>query len=70
MGMDGEFNIARWKVLMEALLNQRVCMICLTKGKGTTLKKYLRFAMMKVLKEIERRTAFVTVKHLSAKETK
>ena len=64
MGMDGEFNIARWKC-DGALLNQRVCRLLAKKG---TNEEYLRFAMMKVLKEIERRTAFVTVKHLSAKE--
>ena len=64
VGMDGEFNIARWKC-DGALLNQRVCRLLAKKG---TNEEYLRFAMMKVLKEIERRTAFVTVKHLSAKE--
>lgn len=64
VGMDGEFNIARWKC-DGALLNQRVCKLIAKKG---TNEEYLRFAMMKVLKEIERRTAFVTVKHLSAKE--
>ena len=64
VGMDGEFNIARWKC-DGALLNQRVCRLIAKKG---TNEEYLRFAMMKVLKEIERRTAFVTVKHLSAKE--
>ena len=31
-------------------------------------EEYLRFAMTKSLKDIERKTAFVTVKHLSAKE--
>ncbi len=64
VGMDGDFNIARWKCDGE-LLNQRVCRLLAKKG---TNEEYLRFAMMKVLKEIERRTAFVTVKHLSAKE--
>ena len=64
VGMDGEFNIARWKC-DGALLNQRVFRLLAKKG---TNEEYLRFAMMKVLKEIERRTAFVTVKHLSAKE--
>lgn len=64
VGMDGEFNIARWKY-DGALLNQRVCKLIAKKG---TNEEYLRFAMTKALKEIERRTAFVTVKHLSAKE--
>ena len=64
IGMDGEFNIARWKS-REALLNQRVCRIAAKPG---TNEEYLRFALTKALKEIENRTAFVTVKHLSAKE--
>jgi type I restriction enzyme S subunit len=64
VGMDGEFNIARWKC-SGALLNQRVCKLAAKIG---TNEEYLRFAMSKALKEIEQRTAFVTVKHLSAKE--
>ena len=64
VGMDGEFNIARWKC-SGALLNQRVCKLVAKIG---TNEEYLRFAMSKSLKEIEQKTAFVTVKHLSAKE--
>ncbi len=64
VGMDGEFNIARWKSI-DALLNQRVCKLTAKEG---TNEEYLRFAMVKVLKAIEDKTAFVTVKHLSAKE--
>lgn len=64
VGMDGEFNIARWKSI-DALLNQRVCKLT---AKERTNEEYLRFAMVKVLKAIEDKTAFVTVKHLSAKE--
>ena len=63
IGMDGEFNIARWKI-SGALLNQRVCKLSVKEG---TNEEYLRFAMSRALKEIEKRTAFVTVKHLSAK---
>ena len=64
VGMDGEFNIARWKS-RDSLLNQRVCRIQAQKG---TDEEYLRYALVKKLKQIEERTAFVTVKHLSAKE--
>lgn len=64
IGMDGEFNIARWKN-DGALLNQRVCKLTAKKGIN---EEYLRFAMSKALKKIEQKTAFVTVKHLSAKE--
>lgn len=66
IGMDGEFNIARWNS-NEALLNQRVCKIV---AKNGTNEEYLRFAMSRKLKEIEEKTSFVTVKHLSAKELK
>lgn len=64
VGMDGEFNIARWKS-RDALLNQRVCKIVEKKGANG---EYIRFFLSRALKEIENRTAFVTVKHLSAKE--
>ena len=64
IGMDGEFNIARWKS-KDALLNQRVCKITANYGAN---EEYLRFALSKALKSIENKTAFVTVKHLSAKE--
>ena len=64
IGMDGEFNISRWKS-RDALLNQRVCKIT---AKSGISEEYLRFALSGALKEIEQRTAFVTVKHLSAKE--
>lgn len=64
VGMDGEFNIARWRD-RDALLNQRVCKIS---AKQDNNKEYIRFALMRILKKIEDKTAFVTVKHLSAKE--
>lgn len=64
IGMDGEFNIARWRG-GRALLNQRVCKVT---AKENVNEEYIRFALSKALKEIENRTAFATVKHLSAKE--
>ena len=64
VGMDGEFNIARWRS-RDALLNQRVCKITV---RHKIDEEYLRFALSKALKKIEARTSFVTVKHLSAKE--
>ncbi|HCB92346.1 MAG TPA: type I restriction endonuclease subunit R, partial [Selenomonas sp.] len=64
VGMDGEFNVARWHG-GEAALNQRVCkLIPSDKIDG----QYLFYSMIRKLKRIEERTAFVTVKHLSAKE--
>ena len=64
IGMDGEFNIARWKSV-DALFNQRVCKIS---AKKETNEEYIRFALSKKLKNIEDKTSFVTVKHLSARE--
>ena len=49
IGMDGEFNIARWRS-RNALLNQRVCKIV---AKDNTDEEYLRFYLMRALKEIE-----------------
>ena len=62
--MDGEFNIARWRS-GDALLNQRVCKVTV---KEDIDEEYLRFFLSRALKQIENRTSFVTVKHLSTKE--
>lgn len=64
VGMDGEFNIAKWQN-SDALLNQRVCKLTAKEGMN---KEYLRYAMIKALKDLENKTSFVTVKHLTAKE--
>lgn len=64
IGMDGEFNIAKWRKT-PALLNQRVCRLA---PKDSIDKDYLFYFMPIALKRIEEKTPFVTVKHLSAKE--
>ena len=65
IGMDGEFNRARWKD-GPALLNQRVCKI---KSSSNRLDDgYLYWFLPRALKKIEDATPFVTVKHLSAKQ--
>ena len=64
VGMDGEFNIARWNS-DDALLNQRVCRII---ANNNVNEEYLRLYLKRTLKLIESKTSFVTVKHLSAKE--
>lgn len=64
IGMDGDFNIAEWKG-GNALLNQRVCKLV------PSDKLYPRFALYflpKALTEINSKTAFSTVKHLSSKQ--
>jgi type I restriction enzyme S subunit len=65
IGMDGEFNCARWKG-DRSLLNQRVCRIA--SKNGTVDEGYLFRFLPRALKEIEHRTPFVTVKHLSVKD--
>lgn len=64
VGMDGEFNVEKWGKV-PAALNQRVCKII---PKDKISKDYVYYFLPTVLKKIEARTAFVTVKHLSAKE--
>lgn len=64
VGMDGEFNIAKWGKT-PALLNQRVCRLA---PNDSIDKDYLFYFMPVALKRIEEKTPFVTVKHLSAKE--
>ncbi|WP_245231225.1 restriction endonuclease subunit S [Parasedimentitalea huanghaiensis] len=64
VSMDGEFKLAEWKG-GPALLNQRVCRV---EPKDSRLdRRFLRHFLPKKLKEIEDRTPFVTVKHLSVK---
>ena len=63
IGMDGEFNIARWHG-GTAALNQRVCRLIPQKVNPDYIVQFMPSA----LKAIEDKTPFVTVKHLSAKE--
>lgn len=65
IGMDGEFNRARWRG-GRALLNQRVCRI--RPSSDWLDDGYLFYYLPAVLKAIEDVTPFVTVKHLSAKQ--
>lgn len=67
IGMDGEFNRARWKSA-PALLNQRVCKIA--SSSPNLSDEYLFHFLPSALKAIEDTTSFVTVKHLSAKQIK
>ncbi|MEI6656099.1 MAG: restriction endonuclease subunit S [Verrucomicrobiota bacterium] len=64
IGMDGEFNLARWDS-EPALLNQRVCKI--DSLSRTIDRGYLGRFLPAALKKIEDATPFVTVKHLSVK---
>ncbi|MFX4272650.1 restriction endonuclease subunit S [Propionibacteriaceae bacterium Y1685] len=64
IGMDGQFNLARWQG-GKALLNQRVCRI--GELDASLDRAYLARFLPLALKTIEDATPFVTVKHLSAK---
>ncbi len=65
IGMDGQFNLARWQST-PALLNQRVCKI--ESVSADLDRDYLGRFLTVTLKEIEDSTPFVTVKHLSVKK--
>lgn len=61
VGMDGDFNIAKWKG-SDALLNQRVCRV---DGTKRYLESYAFFVLPNLLKRINDVTYATTVKHLS-----
>src|SRR3989344_8017418 len=65
IGMDGEFKIFEWKS-EDALLNQRVCKLIL--NNDLVSPKYIFYMISRKLKEIEDKTPFVTVKHISNKQ--
>jgi type I restriction enzyme S subunit len=64
IGMDGDFGCYEWKG-NQALLNQRVCR--LQNFADTLHPKFLLYGINSILKEIEKNTGYVTVKHLSSK---
>ena len=64
VGMDGDFNCARWRG-PRGLLNQRVCKITLKSD--TFLPKFLDYTLPGYLKAINDVTSSVTVKHLSSR---
>lgn len=64
IGMDGDFNVAKWKS-EDALLNQRVC--CIESGSELLLDNYLFYYLPSLLEKINESTPSVTVKHLSTK---
>jgi type I restriction enzyme S subunit len=64
IGMDGDFNCARWRG-PKGLLNQRVCRVILKSD--IYHPKLLDYALPGYLKAINDMTSSVTVKHLSSK---
>jgi len=65
--MDGSFIMKKWEGDL-ALLNQRVCKLKITDENVD--EGYLSWMIPKFLKEIEDKTPFVTVKHLSVGKIK
>ena len=63
IGMDGDFNIAKWKG-PKAILNQRVCKYDETNSELN--KNYIFFLMPLILSDINMTKYATTVKHLSA----
>ena len=64
VGMDGDFNCARWRG-PRGLLNQRVCKV--TVHVEQYHPRFLDFALPGYLKAINDATSSVTVKHLSSR---
>lgn len=64
IGMDGDFNVCLWNG-GDALLNQRVCKILPSEKISISFLYYL---LPFPLKEINDKTPFATVKHLSSKQ--
>nr|WP_289489359.1 restriction endonuclease subunit S [Bacteroides intestinalis] len=62
IGMDGDFNIAKWKG-QEAILNQRVCKF---NGGNGIIKDFIYYLMPLILSDINSTKYATTVKHLSA----
>ena len=63
IGMDGDFNIAKWKG-PKAILNQRVCKY--DEANSELNKNYIYFLMPLILSDINKTKYATTVKHLSA----
>lgn len=64
VGMDGDFNCARWRG-PRSLLNQRVCKI--TVDELLYMPRFLDYVLPGYLKAINDATSSVTVKHLSSR---
>ena len=64
VGMDGMFEIARWKS-DTAALNQRVCTL---RPKNDIQKYIIEYYVQPILKRIEENTNATTVKHISTKQ--
>ena len=66
IGMDGDFNVARWRG-SQAFLNQRLC--CL-RTNSSSIPGFVARAVERPLREIAARTPSTTVKHLSSSQVR
>ena len=66
IGMDGDFNVARWRG-PRALLNQRMCCLRAHPGTDTGFVTYLLPFPLKVINDL---TYSTTVKHLSSNDVR
>ncbi|WP_445362972.1 restriction endonuclease subunit S [Microbulbifer sp. ANSA003] len=66
IGMDGDFNIAKWRN-QDALLNQRVLKIDVTDSDQLDLE-FIYYWLQPYIKKVNDLTAATTVKHLSTKD--
>ena len=65
IGMDGDFNVGRWRGHGPALLNQRMCCV---RGINENVTRYLAYVLPVPLRLINDVTYSTTVKHLSSPE--
>lgn len=65
IGMDGDFNIRKWKG-GDALLNQRVCRI--REWRHGLVDDFMTMPLQMILLHLHGSTSLTTVKHLSAKQ--
>lgn len=65
IGMDGDFNVGRWRGDERALLNQRMCCV---RGKSYIITRLLEYALPIRLKAINDVTYATTVKHLASSQ--
>ncbi|MER2513118.1 MAG: restriction endonuclease subunit S [Nitrosomonas ureae] len=65
IGMDGDFNVGRWRGQGRALLNQRMCCV---RGRSNLATRLLEYSLPIRLKEINDVTYATTVKHLASSQ--
>jgi type I restriction enzyme S subunit len=65
IGMDGDFNVGRWRGTGPALLNQRMCCV---RGNTGIVTRLLEYALPIPLKALNDVTYATTVKHLASSQ--